>query len=114
MQAKQYNHQSNNPPPSMTSPPSLPGVVPCAPSKIVHGIDDSMQDVVVVAGREPPRGRKQYMTRSMVAATAKVGQHAKTDVVVLYEGSDSAKVWPMAGNRLQGKHEGSVSPSSSL
>jgi hypothetical protein len=114
IQAKQYNHQSNNPPPSMTSPPSLPGVVPCAPSKIVHGIDDSMQDVVVVAGRAPPRGRKQYMTRSMVAATAKVGQHAKTDVVVLYEGSDSAKVWPMAGNRLQGKHEGSVSPSSSL
>jgi len=72
IQAKQYNHQSNNPPPSMTSPPSLPGVVPCTPSKIVHGIDDSMQDVVVVAGREPPRGRKQYMTHSMVAATEKL------------------------------------------
>jgi len=54
------------------------------------------------------------MTRSMVAAAAKVGQHAKTDVVVLCEGSGSAKVRPMAGNRLQGKHEGSVSPSSSL
>jgi len=54
------------------------------------------------------------MTRSMVGAAAKVGQHAKTDVVVLCEGSGSAKVRPMAGNRLHGKHEGSVSPSSSL
>jgi hypothetical protein len=80
----------------------------------VHGIDDSMQDVVVVAGRKPPRGKKQYMTRSMVAATVKVGQHAKTDVFVLCEGSGSAKVQLMAGNRLQGKHEGSVSLSSSL
>uniref|UniRef100_A0A2K1YM16 Uncharacterized protein n=1 Tax=Populus trichocarpa TaxID=3694 RepID=A0A2K1YM16_POPTR len=38
---------------------------------------------------EPSKGRKQYMTRSRAAATAKTGQHAKTDG----EGSDSAKVF---------------------
>jgi hypothetical protein len=49
------------------------------------------------------------MTRSKAAATAKTGLHAKTDG----EGSDSAKVRPIADNRLQGRHEGSESPSSS-
>lgn len=53
MQAIQYNHQSNNPPPSMTSPPSLPGVVPCAHVKTVHVIDDYIQDVAIVAEGEP-------------------------------------------------------------
>ncbi|KAJ6980823.1 hypothetical protein NC653_024243 [Populus alba x Populus x berolinensis] len=59
--------------------------------KIVHVIDDSMQDVVVAAGGEPPIGRKQYMTCSRAIATANIGQHAK----IYGEGSGFAKLWSM-------------------
>lgn len=88
----------------------LPGVVPCAPSKIMHVIDDSLQDVNVAANGEPSRGRKQYMTHSRAAPTTKIGQ----SVMIDGEGSGSTKVRPMTGNRLQGRHEDSNAPSSSL
>ncbi|KAJ6868635.1 hypothetical protein NC651_033654 [Populus alba x Populus x berolinensis] len=91
-----------------TSP--LPGLVPSAPSKIVHVIDDSLQDVNVAVGGKPSIGRKQYMTRSRAAATTNTSQHVMNDS----EGSGSIKVWPMIGNRLQGRHEDSDAPSSSL
>lgn len=91
-----------------TSP--LPGLVPYAPSKIVHVIDDSLQDVNVAASGKPSIGIKQYMTRSRAAATTNTRQHVMNDV----EGSGSIKVWPMTGNRLQGRHEDSDAPSSSL
>ncbi|KAG6736230.1 hypothetical protein POTOM_061042 [Populus tomentosa] len=86
------------------------GPMPYAPSKIVHVIDDSLQDVNVAVGGKPSIGRKQYMTRSRAAATTNTGQHVMNDG----EGNGSIKVWPMTSNRLQGRHEDSDAPSSSL
>ncbi|KAJ7002949.1 hypothetical protein NC653_008237 [Populus alba x Populus x berolinensis] len=51
----------------------------------MHVIDDYIQDVAIAAEREPPRGRKQYMTCSKATSTTKAGQLAKINVVVLYE-----------------------------
>ncbi|KAG6785198.1 hypothetical protein POTOM_010925 [Populus tomentosa] len=36
------------------------------------------QDVAVAVEGEPPRGRKQYITRSRAASTANAGRNAKT------------------------------------
>lgn len=40
------------------------------------------------------------MTRSRATSTTKAGQLAKINVVVLYKGSGSIKVRPIASNRL--------------
>ena len=92
---------------------SLPGVVYCAPSNIVHVIDDFMQDVVVAEGGEPSRGRKHYMTcsRRLAASTATGGQHVKAGVAVVFKGSGFVKDWSGAGHRTQGRHADSDPPS---